>query len=170
MITLRAFDKRDFDILIGWVPSRDALHLWAGPLLFRFPLDHDQLEDYRRRAERDDHEVYSAVAAEGVVGHVELARINRNRRRADVCRVVVAPSSRGRGVAGHMLEALIRRAFHELGLDTLELHVHEGNKSAISCYQKVGFEIVNGAQVEMGDPPLRALTMRLQKGKPLPPV
>ena len=43
MIELQKFGRADFARLIGWVSDRPFMVQWAGPVIFRFPLDEAQL-------------------------------------------------------------------------------------------------------------------------------
>lgn len=102
-ITLQPFEVRDFARLIQWTPSAEALVQWAGPS-FTFPLDLSQAVDYLSPASGPSatRRVYrAALSSSGeVVGHVDLSNIDLDNRAASVCRVLVDPDRRGRGI-GH---------------------------------------------------------------------
>ena len=75
-----------------------------------------------------------------VIGHIELAAIDRRNGSARVCRVLVGdPAYRGRGVGTVMMEKIVEIGFCRLGLHRIELAVFDFNTSAIRCYEKVGF-------------------------------
>src|SRR5579875_3775438 len=58
-----------------------------------------------------------------------------------VKRVVVQPDYRGAGVARRLMEHIIQCARSEHGLDAIDLHVWEGNTSAIRLYESLGFQL-----------------------------
>ncbi|GGC98718.1 aminoglycoside N(6')-acetyltransferase [Thalassobacillus devorans] len=144
MIELQYFTQDDFDQLIRWVDSEKFLIQWAGPS-FSYPLDKSQLNDYLGGA-NDDHAdklIYKVVHTKTgtVVGHISLARIDRENRSARIGRVLVGDQSyRGQGICRQMIERIVRIAFEDIELHRVSLGVFDFNDSAISCYQKAGFK------------------------------
>jgi RimJ/RimL family protein N-acetyltransferase len=137
-ISLRPFRRSDFERLIAWSDSPQALRQWAGPF-FSHPLDEGQLERYLRSV-GPRRKLFMAVEEESgeAVGHAELDRIEPGRS-AHVCRVIVAPERRGRGIGTALVEELRRFALDELGVTRLTLNVYKWNEPAIASYEKVGF-------------------------------
>jgi RimJ/RimL family protein N-acetyltransferase len=84
--------------------------------------------------------IFTAVEPETgePVGHAELDQIEPGGS-AHVCRVIVAPERRGRGIGTAVMDELRRIAFEELGLRRLTLNVYEWNAAAIASYERVGF-------------------------------
>lgn len=143
MIELKQFTREDFSRLIDWISSPTLLIQWAGPQFFTYPLDENQLEEYRRLAESKNPKsvIFKAVIAESqeVVGHAELASINKENGSASICRIFVEPSQRGKGICPRMMREILEIGFSQLGLHRIDLRVYESNASATSCYEKVGF-------------------------------
>ena len=143
MIVLEPFSEADFDRLIGWVPSSDFLLQWAGSD-FEYPLDREQLDEHLTgtRSDLPSKLIYKVVDSENgtVIGHIELAAIDRHNGSARVCRVLVGdPAYRGKGIGTVMMEKIVEIGFRRLGLHRIELSVFDFNTSAIRCYEKVGF-------------------------------
>jgi RimJ/RimL family protein N-acetyltransferase len=140
MVELEAFERADFERLIGWIGSAEELMLWAGPI-FRWPLDRVQLERYLAAAEgvEPSRRIYRAVDNGEVVGHVELNAIERTHRTATLSRVLVRPGLRGRGTGTAMVRRVLAAAFDELGLHRVDLFVFDFNAPAIACYERLGF-------------------------------
>jgi RimJ/RimL family protein N-acetyltransferase len=139
-VRLEAFTVSGITRLMEWVDSPEALILWAGPSLFRWPLDAVQLTNYARSAHDGARLIWAAVDnTDGeVVGHCEVT-LDRGNRCGHVMRVLVAPHRRGAGVATAMMRDLVRVAFDELGLHRLFLSVYDFNAPAVACYERVGF-------------------------------
>lgn len=58
-----------------------------------------------------------------------------------VKRVVVHPQARGKGIARHLIEHIIRFAHEEHGLEAVDLHVWDQNHAAIHLYESLGFTL-----------------------------
>lgn len=142
MVSLRPFGPSDVPRLVGWIDSREALVQWAGSAQFSHPLTAEQLIAY---AFASNDPVPSRVVYVGMMddttacGHIELGAINYDNESASICRVLVAPELRGRGVSFPMVEEVLRVGFRDLGLRRIDLRVYSFNTPAIRCYEKAGF-------------------------------
>lgn len=146
MIELQYFERSDFKQLIEWIDSPQFLLQWSGPA-FQYPLSENQLEKYMEHSNEDDADtlIYKVLDRETrcVIGHISLGEIDRQNRSARIGKVLVGDESvRGKGIGGHMMQAILRVAFEELNLHKVSLGVFDFNYSAIACYEKVGFKKV----------------------------
>jgi RimJ/RimL family protein N-acetyltransferase len=143
MVTLRPVVEEDIPRLLRWVSSPRMLVQWAGPDLFRFPLDVDQLLAYVRMGDGEcaTMRLFAVEDADtgAVVGHCELGAINREQGTASVCRVLLDPERRGSGFCLPMMQEVLRVAFREYGLRRVSLRVAGHNTAAIRCYERAGF-------------------------------
>jgi len=62
-------------------------------------------------------------------------------REAEILRVVVDPSHRGRGIASHLLSTALEQLTHE-GIRDFFLEVREDNLAALRLYQKFSFRVL----------------------------
>ncbi|AXR06309.1 GNAT family N-acetyltransferase [Salinimonas sediminis] len=89
-------------------------------------------------------EQYTLVSViEGrVIGHVTFFLTNkiRNRHSASVA-IAVHPDSHGKGVGRALMNEALNQADNWLNLVRVELEVHADNLSAVSLYEKAGFEV-----------------------------
>ncbi len=144
MIRLEFFEKPDFEQLIEWIEDEHLLTNWAGSL-FRFPLNERSLDWYIENSndlEKSDVLIYKVIdsASGKTIGHISLGSINRSEGSARITRVLVGNTTeRGRGVCQHMMKAILKIGFEEMGLHRISLGVYDFNTSAIRCYEKVGF-------------------------------
>jgi RimJ/RimL family protein N-acetyltransferase len=144
-IELEPFTKSDIRTLINWVDSPELLLQCASG--FSYPLDGEQVERHLAHASETlgttrELRIFKAVDVEShkSVGHIELARINRENGSARVVRVLVGPRElRGRGTGTQMMREILRIGFLELGLHRIDLFVFDFNQNAIACYERVGF-------------------------------
>lgn len=135
----RSFERKDFPRILRAIDTPQALVQWAGPL-FAFPLDEAQLERYRLSAEQQPatRRIFTACLSGGdPVGHIELNEIDGHSAR--LCRVLIDPSRRGRGLGRAMVRQALHVAFDELGLERVDLGVFDFNTAALRCYQAEGF-------------------------------
>ncbi len=144
MIELKYFERTDFKQLIDWIDSPAFLLQWSGPA-FKYPLTENQLEKYIENANNDQAEtfVYKVIDQDSgkVIGHISLGRIDRENKSARIGKVLVGDQNvRGKGIGQQMMKEVLRIAFDELGLHRVTLGVFDFNKSAIACYEKIGFK------------------------------
>jgi ribosomal protein S18 acetylase RimI-like enzyme len=139
MVTLRALEPDDCDVVHGWIDSADALFQWSGAWDFRWPLDRGELRrDLAAAGER--RRLFAAVTGGELSGHLMLT-IQPEHRLGVIGRVLVNPARRGGGVGTALMREIVRVGFDELGLHRLQLAVYDFNYGAIACYQRVGFVI-----------------------------
>jgi RimJ/RimL family protein N-acetyltransferase len=141
-VHLRPFTSADFLRLIGWITSPEMLIQWAGPTQFTFPLSREQLELYSRGSEGATpiRKVFTARDSSGdVLGHIELGALDFANQSGTLCRVLIAPPLRGRGLSVPMVQEALRIGFDEMGLRRIELRVYSFNAPAIKSYLRTGF-------------------------------
>ncbi|WP_051504976.1 GNAT family N-acetyltransferase [Paenibacillus durus] len=142
-IRLQYFDAADFEYLKRWSVSADFLKQWAGPSL-HFPVQDDELRKYldgTNHPAESEAMVYSAVhmATDTIIGHLSLARIDRDNGSARITRVILDPEYRGKGFVRRMMAEAMRIGFESLELHRLALGVFDFNTSAIRAYEALGF-------------------------------
>jgi RimJ/RimL family protein N-acetyltransferase len=137
------FSRSDFKALISWVRNPDELFIWSADA-FTFPLDEIQLERHYQDAQgpRSSRMLFTALDGQTrqPVGHIGLIRIDRAARKASLAFVLVDPGKRGRGYGKGIVQAILQEGFSNLKLAKMDLFVFDYNTTAISCYQKLGFE------------------------------
>lgn len=142
MIRLAPLEASDLPRILAAIPSEAALVQWAGPLAFTHPLDLGQLARHLREAQAssDTTRLLKALDEGGeAVGLLEIALIQPQNGTASLCRVLVFPEHRGRGLCPPMIRAALRIAFQEFGLRRVDLRVYAFNLRAIDCYRLAGF-------------------------------
>ena len=140
-LTLVPFTGAHVAALLPWVTSERDMLVWAGPE-FTWPLDEAQLLSYARRAGGGAPGT-GAMAVLGQpdgppLGHLQL-RVDAHHGTGHICRVLIAPDLRGRGLGDRLIGHVVRSAFDELGLHRLSLSVYDFNHAAIACYRRQGF-------------------------------
>ena len=141
MVSLRALEPEDCDTVLSWITSADELFQWSGPWDFRWPLDAAQL---RRdlAVVRERRRLFAAIADDGqeLIGHAMLT-FQPEHRLGVIGRVLLDPHRRGGGLGTAVMREVVRLGFDRFGLHRLQLAVYVFNRTAIACYQRVGFVI-----------------------------
>jgi RimJ/RimL family protein N-acetyltransferase len=137
-VSLRPFVREDFERLISWVPSEEALAEWCASF-FRHPLDDTQLDRYLESSKHPNARgVWSAESRGDHVGHVEISQIWPHLS-SRLSRVLVAPDHRRRGIGLAMIAKALSFSFREHHVSRIDLGVSATNTGAIACYEKLGF-------------------------------
>ncbi len=140
MIRLEKFDKSDFDRLINWIDSEEAMIQFSGPI-FNYPITHEQLDKY---INADNRLVYKAINIDSseIIGHAEINNIDNKNKSARICRILIGDKqNRNKGFGKKIIQELTRIGFSDLQLHRLDLGVFDFNHQAIKCYKDCGFEV-----------------------------
>ncbi|WP_286157185.1 GNAT family protein [Sinorhizobium sp. RAC02] len=154
IMTLIDLENKHFAALGGWLRSERDLVQWGGPDL-TYPITDHQLEQMLIEGKTTPPKRLcwmAADATQALVGHVQLALDWRNGV-ARIARVMIAPNSRGQGLAVPMLKAVLEKAFSYPEIERAELNVYSWNDPAIRTYTKIGFshEGVRRSSVKVGN-------------------
>lgn len=136
---LITFSSQHFDELISWFPNENSLIQWGGPGV-SYPIGHGQLQSM---LDDGQHQIptrfcWMATDKGTIVGHSQLFFDWKNEN-ARLCRIAIAPESRGQGLAKSMVTLVIHRAFGYLNINRVELNVYTSNEAAIRTYENLGF-------------------------------
>ncbi|MGH4122844.1 MAG: GNAT family N-acetyltransferase [Clostridium sp.] len=145
LIKLEKFKTCDVGTLASWIPNKEFLLQWAGPA-YTFPLTKDQLQDEINMMSSENPKtlMFTARIADTneMVGHIQLLGIDLVNSSACIGRVLVGNESlRNKGIGMEMINGILAIAFETFKLHRVYLGVFDFNKSAIACYEKVGFKI-----------------------------
>lgn len=83
--------------------------------------------------------LFAAVSAENddvILGTISLTRMGDD---GEIGNVAVLPEYRRQGIAGKLLDKVIRFGKSQLGMKNFTLEVRAGNEAAIRLYEKKGF-------------------------------
>jgi RimJ/RimL family protein N-acetyltransferase len=134
-VALRPPEKADFPVLSQ---LRNDASLQRQLMIGRGRHSSAQVRAWIRRRTTDPEGVFFVVAAEGAVGFVQLAKIDRRQGTADLG-ICLAQSARGTGTASKAMALLERFSRRRLRCSRMTLRVLRGNHRAIAFYRKAGF-------------------------------
>ena len=138
-LVLRPFSADHFPTLASWFSSEHDVVQWGGPTVY-FPLDDDQMQSMIDEAltRPIKRRCQMACLGSALVGHAQIAFDWRNGN-AKIGQVAIAPQWRGKGLAGPMMQLVVREAFTSRDIERVELGVYTWNAPAIATYERVGF-------------------------------
>lgn len=129
---LRPATLRDLQIVTSWVRSAAECTLWAGWRV-RYPIDVPALAASIDFAHQGG---LILTEAQAVIAFGQI--VPKAAGRAHLARLIVEPSSRGRGVGRRLVTGLLDRARIE-GHTRSSLNVDPANAVAIRLYERLGF-------------------------------
>jgi RimJ/RimL family protein N-acetyltransferase len=140
MICITPLEKKDVSSIIAWNEGKgaDFLTQWAGRG-YRYPLMEEQITERLIPNPGTDFKIYGIILDGKILGTIELMKIDFVTKRASIGHFLVDPAETGKGYGTEALQLFVKNVFTELPVDTLELNVFDFNRTAILCYQKVGF-------------------------------
>ncbi len=133
-LVLRRATPADAAVALGWSPTVDILHRWAGPSA-RWPATPNSFwEDINN----SDATTFALVDPDaGIVG---LGQVRfRDQKYGHLARVVVSPQLRGRGLGRVLCTELMRVAPTLHPITEYSLYVYDHNAPAIALYESLGF-------------------------------
>jgi [ribosomal protein S18]-alanine N-acetyltransferase len=131
-LTLAPFAEEHADAVLGWIGSADELEAWASRR--DFPPRREALAEWHR--DPDVH-AYVLFAAERLCAYGEVWE-DREEDEAELARIVVAPSERGRGLGRALVRLLAEKAV-AMGFRDVWVRIVPWNAPALACYEGAGF-------------------------------
>jgi len=142
MVKLEKFTEEDIPDLLKWLEKTDAkfLYQFAGPK-YHYPLDKKQIV---ATLNTDNFLMLKVIfeSNDEVIGHCQFMRIDKEKSKASIGRILLNPEKRGQGFGFKLMNEMKNYAKHKLKIAQLYLRVFDFNSAAIECYRKAGFIII----------------------------
>ena len=144
MISILPLEKDDAELIVKWNEgtTSDFLRQWTGHG-FEFPITESQIINRIDNEPTSDYKLYKILLEDTVIGTIELLYIDEEKKYAHFGRFLLNPSYVGKGYGTAALIEFACKVFNEFNINTLGLTVFDYNKSAIRCYEKAGFKVVD---------------------------
>jgi ribosomal protein S18 acetylase RimI-like enzyme len=136
-LNFQPFQERAGPELLSWIQNETERILWSGSTF-----DHDfSLPAFNRHLKRKDVFAYSLIdSIQQLVSYGEV--VSKIPSSASICRVIVNPELRGRGYGQKFCHELINLIKKKGSAKAISLNTLATNKQAITCYKKVGFQVI----------------------------
>lgn len=131
MILLRQYTQEDASSVISWCNNEDTFYKWTAGKLGDYPVSERNFNSLM------EFMPYIAYGSTGNVGFFAMRHISENELR--FCFIIVAPHTRGKGIAKEMLKKGLDIAFQNPNIKKVSILVLESNPPALACYTSVGF-------------------------------
>jgi RimJ/RimL family protein N-acetyltransferase len=161
MIKLKPFTKNDFEIFKSWIHDEEGMIQFGGEM-FVFPITDEQLENYVNKKDIKPLKVIWTETSE-TVGHCELNYQDGHKR---LSRILIGEQKwRGKKIGEQIVMKMTELFFEDETTKKIDLNVFDWNKSAIKCYENVGFEIKHEKTtlMKVGNKTWTRLNMELER-------
>jgi len=143
LITLRALEPEDIDLLFEWENSEDN---WTFSQTIA-PFSKHTLAIYIRDSDKDIYEVKQlrmmiTTQAGKTVGAIDLFDFDPLNMRAGVGILIHDQEDRSKGYATSALDLMIRYCFEKLGLHQVFANILTTNEISIRLFSKAGFQLI----------------------------
>ena len=150
-LKLRPYKPSDAKTIISWIKDEKAFRKWSSDRYESYPItaadiNYKYLECNGDCEEIDNFYPMTAVDEEGLVGHLILRYMNRDKSIIRLGFIIVDDSRRGMGYGKKMVQMAIQYAFDMLKAKKVTLGVFENNPSAYYCYKAAGFREIEMEQ------------------------
>jgi len=144
MLEILPLEKKDAMCIVKWNDKKTAefLQQWAG-CGYEYPISEKQITDRIEAGSSSNYMLYKIVLDDDMIGTIELMNIDFTAKTAKVGRFLLKPEFTGKGYGTEALSELIMFIFNNYSLKKVGITVFDFNKSALRCYEKVGFKYVN---------------------------
>ncbi len=119
--------------LLSWITSAQQLADWAGPNMV-YPSDVKKLTS---DLQSKNWPSFALVSQDNQL--LAFGQYYLRQGCCHLCRLIVSPTHRGKGIAKQLIERISIQGCHQLEVNTQSLFVYTYNSSAIKAYQKLGF-------------------------------
>ena len=139
-VQLRRHEPGNYGLYAEWYGDPEVWHLtsWAAAPLGRSSVK--RLFEERDLSTTDDSFAIHVNGEEEPVGVISLMNLSEANASADLSVIVGRPGDRNHGFGAEAIERILRYAFEDLGLNRVGLSVFDFNETAISTYERLGFQ------------------------------
>jgi len=128
------FSTDNLQQVLSWIHCEKDQVLWSGntfsrglsPQSFLTHLRRRDLFAYELLNQKNEIHAYAEVVIQGI-------------DRATLCRIIVKPSHRGKGLGKFICECLISEIREWQGIEEISLNTLTSNEIAVKCYKNLGF-------------------------------
>jgi len=136
-LKLIPFPKESTNSLLSWISNAEELQFWSGNT-FKNGLNE---EIFLQHLQRNDLHSFSFIGDNSkLLAYGEIVQSRENQ--AVLCRVIVNPKERRKGIGKQFVANIIKWVFDEKKMYKITLNALGHNLPARKCYLSLGFHII----------------------------
>ena len=139
---LREYQEEDAKIILGWIGNEREFRLWSADRYQNYPINPEDINNNYKLCGKESFYPLTMID-EDVVGHIILRNPGNDKSIIRLGFIIVDKNIRGKGYGKKLIELAISYAKEKLGAKEINLGVFTCNESALHCYEKCGFEIID---------------------------
>ena len=134
LFTLSRFTLDHTDTLLSWIQTPEDQVLWSGNS-FISGLNRYLFKEHLRRKDLFAFQLLNQKKDIQAYGEFVLKAMDQ----ATLCRIIVNPENRGKGIGKYLCEKLISEIKEWKEIKEISLNTLSCNYAALSCYESLGF-------------------------------
>ena len=140
---LRDYKDSDAKIILTWTTNEREFRLWSADRYGDYPITENDINNNYHECSKNNFYPLTMVDGDKVIGHLILRNPTSDKSIIRMGFVIVDNKIRGRGYGKKILELAIQYAREKLHAKEINLGVFTCNESALKCYERSGFKIVD---------------------------
>ncbi len=140
---LREYKDSDAKIILTWINNEREFRLWSADRYGDYPVNENDINNNYHGCSKNNFYPLTMVDGDKVIGHLILRNPTSDKSVIRMGFIIVDSSIRGHGYGKKIIELAINYAREKLSAKEINLGVFTCNTSALNCYQRSGFEIVD---------------------------
>lgn len=139
MYVYRSLEDKDLKVISAFPQSEEELK-YISPR-FNYPLTPNQIVDLLK--DRLEATVIIEQATDEVIAYANIYGYDVEESTCWLGNVIVSLKYRGQGASVYLLNVMLEKAKHDLGVKTIRLACHNTNSRGLAFYSKYGFKTYN---------------------------
>ena len=140
---LRDYKESDAKIILTWINNERDFRLWSADRYGDYPITGNDINNNYKECSKGGFYPLTMVEGNNIVGHLILRNPSSDKGVVRMGFVIVDNKIRGCGYGKKIIELAINHAREKLQAKEINLGVFTCNTSALKCYERSGFEIVD---------------------------
>ena len=141
MLRLRPYKECDAKTIVSWIKNEFSFRQWCADRYESYPITEDDINaHYDAFAHSDSFFAMTAFNESGIVGHLIMRFIDKDKKILRFGFIIVDNKKRGQGLGKEMISLSLKYAFEILKAEKVTLGVFENNPAAYYCYKSAGFK------------------------------
>ncbi len=140
---LRKYKNSDAKTILTWIGTERELRLWSADRYNNYPISEVDINNNYKECSKDGFYPLTMIDDNHIIGHLILRNPTSDKSIIRMGFIIVDNKKRGCGYGKKIIELAIKYAKEKLHAKEINLGVFTCNTSALKCYEKSGFVVVD---------------------------